>query len=120
MLDVCARLETVPKSEPIESSLALSHPKVTVRELISQYVASNEKTAKPLLVCPTDKENALNSGIGKRSQTDRNVQRALSAFRNNGFVLLVDNRQVGDLDDEVELSENSVVTFLRLTPLVGG
>lgn len=120
MLDICARIETMPKSEPIESSLKLSQPRVTVRELISQYVAKNERIAAPLLVRPTDEETALNGGGDLRSQIDRNVARALTAFRNNGFVLLVDDRQVDDLDDEVELNDASVVTFLRLTPLVGG
>ena len=118
MLDICARFETLPKSEPIEGSITLPKSRVTVRELITQYVVSSE--GEPLLVHPTDKEIALNDGKGMRSQTDKHIDRALTAFRNNGFVLLVDYRQVDDLDEEVELNEKSVVTFLRLTQLVGG
>ena len=116
MLDICARIETVPKSEPIEGSIAISQSKVTVRELIEKYVTSNDGFVEPLLVRPTEEELALNM----QSQTERNIARALKAFRNNGFVLLVDDRQIDDLDDEVELDRHSVVTFLRLTPLVGG
>ena len=116
MLDICARIETVPKSEPIEGSITIAQSKVTVGELIEKYVTSNDGSIGPLLVRPTEEEVALNI----QSQTERNIARALAAFRNNGFVLLVDDRQVDDLEDEVELNENSVVTFLRLTPLVGG
>lgn len=120
MLDICARFETLPRSEPIEASLTISRPKITVRELILQYVTSDDGPSRPPLVRPTEEEIALNNSDGTRSQADRSVDCALSAFRNNGFVLLVDDRQVDDLDDQVELNENSVVTFLRLTPLVGG
>jgi hypothetical protein len=44
----------------------------------------------------------------------------VTAFRRNGFVVLVDERQVEDLDEVVDLFAGSVVTFLKLVPLVGG
>ena len=118
MLDVCARFETVPKGRLIERSLSFPQPIVTVRELITQYIVSGE--GAPLLVQPTEKEIALNDDKGMRLNSEKHITRALTAFCTNGFVLLVDDRQVDDLDDEVELNEASVVTFLRLTPLVGG
>lgn len=116
MLDIYARIETVPKSEPIEGSIAISQSKITVHELIEKYVTSNVGFVEPLLVRPIEEELALNM----QSQTERNIAHAITAFRNNGFILLVDDRQVNDLDEEVELNRQSVVTFLRLTPLVGG
>ncbi|MER7591051.1 hypothetical protein ABTW72_26295 [Micromonospora sp. NPDC127501] len=45
---------------------------------------------------------------------------ALDAFRRNGFVVLVDDRQVTALDEKVRLHAGSRVTFLKLVPLVGG
>lgn len=51
-----------------------------------------------------------------RSEFDR----ALDAFRRRRVLLLIDDRQVRDLDEPLELTGRSVVTFLRLLPLAGG
>ena len=120
MLDVCARIESIPRSEPIESRLALTRPMVSARELITEYVAANESTAALLLVQPTSKESILNTVPKGQSPKEKDAHRALAAFANNRFILLVDDRQVEGLDDEITLTDSSVVTFLRLTPLVGG
>lgn len=45
---------------------------------------------------------------------------AVAAFERGRFYLLVDDRQVTDLDEVLGLAETSNVTFLRLTPLQGG
>lgn len=45
---------------------------------------------------------------------------AVKAFGRNGFVVLVGDLQVEDLDAEVDLPAGSEVTFLKLVPLVGG
>jgi hypothetical protein len=44
----------------------------------------------------------------------------LEAFTKNGFFVLVAGRQVADLDEVVDLSAASDVSFVRLVPLVGG
>jgi len=45
---------------------------------------------------------------------------ALEGFRKNAFFLIVDGRQVTDLDEEIPFRTTSRVVFLRLLPLVGG
>lgn len=45
---------------------------------------------------------------------------ALKAFGRNGFVVLVGDRQVEDLDAELDLPAGTEVTFLKLVALVGG
>jgi hypothetical protein len=45
---------------------------------------------------------------------------ALNGFRRNAFFLIVDGRQVTDLDEVIPFRTTSQVTFLRLVPLVGG
>jgi hypothetical protein len=47
-------------------------------------------------------------------------ERALVAFGSNGFLVLVGERQLTDLDERVDLTASTEVTFLRLVPLVGG
>lgn len=56
----------------------------------------------------------------RRVDAEEQCARALEAFTRNGFVVLVDDRQVEELDDPVELRMGVRVTFLRLVPLVGG
>jgi hypothetical protein len=45
---------------------------------------------------------------------------AVKAFGRNGFVVLVGDHQVEDLDTELDLPVGIEVTFLKLVPLVGG
>jgi len=73
------------------------------------------------LITPGKQEQALNGPTLRRAvDHDRQVSTALKAFEANGFILLIDDRQVEDLKEEVTITEETVVTFLKLTPLVGG
>jgi hypothetical protein len=75
------------------------------------------------LVQPTDAERVLNGfRLRQRRKIDWQEQyrRAIEAFQRNGFLILVDDKQVDDLDQVVDLKHNSTVTFLKLVPLVGG
>lgn len=47
-------------------------------------------------------------------------EKAIAAFDKNGFLMLVNDRQIDNLDEELEISEGMEVSFMRLTPLVGG
>jgi hypothetical protein len=47
-------------------------------------------------------------------------EKALTGFSSNGFLLLVGDKQMTELDQVVELRSTTPVTFLRLVPLVGG
>ncbi|MEU7917295.1 hypothetical protein [Micromonospora zamorensis] len=51
---------------------------------------------------------------------EERTRATLEAFGRNGFVVLVDDRQITSLDDKVHLHAGSRVTFLKLVPLVGG
>ncbi|MFI7660986.1 hypothetical protein ACIBTW_19105 [Micromonospora parva] len=57
---------------------------------------------------------------GADVDAEARTQVALDAFRRNGFVVLVDDRQVTALDETVRLHAGSRITFLKLVPLVGG
>jgi hypothetical protein len=51
---------------------------------------------------------------------DEAIETALRGFSANRFFLLVDRRQIVDLDTAFPLTPKSAVVFLRLTPLKGG
>ncbi|MDQ7908083.1 hypothetical protein RB614_26500 [Phytohabitans sp. ZYX-F-186] len=89
-----------------------------IRRRIYQEVA--EHNARPAgdfrgLVRPAGGPSAP-----RRVEWEAQYERALEAFQRNGFVVLVGDRQVTELDHEVELSARTEVTFLKLVPLVGG
>lgn len=110
--------------------LRLVSEKMTARELIERRVehevaAYNARPRRDYggLVQPSDAEQTLNGCRLKqprRLDPKRQIRAALDAFEANGFFLLVDDRQVESLDDEVVLTDESTVSFVRLLPLVGG
>jgi hypothetical protein len=103
---------------------------LTLRELIRrrvfQEVAEYNAKQGPVfhgLVRPDDAEVTLNGyklRTKRRVDPEKQVASALAAFEGNGFVVLVDDRQVEDLDAALALSIDTQVTFLKLVPLVGG
>lgn len=104
--------------------------RVTVREIIRSriyeevqlYNANQSETFRGL-VQPTATEVAINGDRPReRRQIDWEQQyaKALAAFATNGFLILIDDRQVEELDSVVELRYDTRVTFLKLVPLVGG
>jgi hypothetical protein len=55
-----------------------------------------------------------------RLEWGKEFERALDAFLRRQILVLVDDRQIGDLDEEIVIDPQTVVTFVRLVPLVGG
>ena len=51
---------------------------------------------------------------------EKQFAKAVTAFRGNGFLVLIDGRQITDLDETIRLTAQSQITFLKLVPLVGG
>jgi hypothetical protein len=75
------------------------------------------------LVRPVDAEETLNGyRLAKPRPLDWEKQAdvAEEAFARNGFFVIVGDRQVEDLDEELELDAETDARFVRLTPLVGG
>lgn len=73
------------------------------------------------LIQPEETERILN-GMRQRPFLDWRKQyaKAITAFRGNGFLVLVDDRQVTDLDETLHLTGQTKVAFLKLVPLIGG
>ncbi|MFC3578397.1 hypothetical protein ACFOZ0_35090 [Streptomyces yaanensis] len=110
--------------------LDIAEERLTVRELIRRRVFQevaeyNARTPGVFqgLVQPEDAERVLNGyalRTPRRIDPEAQTELALKAFAGNGFLVLVGDRQVTELDDEVELGFGTEVTFLKLVPLVGG
>jgi hypothetical protein len=116
--------------EDRDFTLDVLKSRISVRELIRARVANEVRDynlSQPEyfrgLVQPTDAEKSLNGfkiGKGRRIDPEKQVELAIKAFYSNGFILLVNDRQVDELEDEIEIRPDTTVTFLKLVPLVGG
>jgi len=103
---------------------------ISVRELIRQRVLqeveefnNRQPAVFRMLVQPSEAERTLNGfKFHKPRLVDAVTQyeRALEAFEGNGFIVIVDDRQIESLDMEIPLRPETSVTFLKLVPLVGG
>lgn len=111
-------------------TLNFSSNRVTVRELIEERVreeVGNYNSAQPEvfrgLVQPTNSERVLNGfKLKEKKQIDwrEQYEKAVAAFERNGFIVLVDDLRVEDLNQIIELEAKPSVIFLKLVQLVGG
>lgn len=66
-------------------------------------------------------KNPQNTAIQhKLADIESEVYRAWEAFKNNQVFVMVNNRQVENLEEELLLNQESQVSFIQLTPLAGG
>lgn len=111
---------------PVEvKAEVLTAKDIIIARVTTEVNAYNEKLPEYFqgLIQPTDAEQVLNGyRLKERRKIDPEKQAyiALDAFQHNAFFMLIDNRQVSELDEEVVLNNNSIVSFVKLTPLVGG
>jgi hypothetical protein len=128
-----------PRREAVE--LRLASELVTAREIILRRVEAeieeiersrgtdlpdHQQTRSFLIgVEPGSRESALNPRV-RWSRRFRPLdaaaegERAVKAFQQNKFIMLLDDRQLGDVDAPVPLMPESELVFLYLTPLKGG
>lgn len=111
-------------------SLDVLEETLPLREIIRRriYQEVTEFNAKQSLyfrglVQPGDTERSLNGYRLKKAQKinwEAQYQRAIEAFTGHGYIVLVDEKQVDDLDAPIALHAGAEVTFFKLVPLVGG
>jgi hypothetical protein len=105
---------------------------LTLRTLIAERVRiefdkQRDAAKQPTLLVDSEMLRQLNP-YAKRPESrcetvltaDDAIEHALKAFRQNRFFVLVEGRQVEDLDDVIPFRPTSEVTFVRLVPVVGG
>ena len=74
-------------------------------------------------VQPTDTEITLNGFRLKEFRPIDPAKQCLVAkesFTRNGFFILIDNLQAESLEQTILLHKDSTISFVKLTPLVGG
>lgn len=130
MVTVAVRDETTSGGTENALTLEFLDERVSARELIrarvfqevSEFNVRKQRFFRGL-VQPRDAEQTREGFRLRRPRMidwEEQFARALTAFQTNGFILIVDDRQVEDLDQMIDLRHDSSVSFLKLTPLVGG
>jgi hypothetical protein len=110
--------------------LEIENLTISTQELIEKRVIHEVETYNNKLpdfyrglVEPTNAERTLNGFKLKPKQiidVEKQIYIALDAFQKNGFFILVDNQQLEELDQMVNLQSHSKISFVKLTPLIGG
>ena len=113
-----------------ELSVSFTNELVTVQEIIEARVNAeveqyNNKQPEYFkgLVQPGDAERTLNGyKLKERKKVDAEKQCliALDAYQKNGFFVLIDNIQSESLEQMVVINPETKISFIKLTPLVGG
>ena len=124
------RDETTLERLERQFTLTFDGDRLTIKQLIRERVKNEvqQYNAKKTnyfqgLVQPTNAEKTLNGYKLRQPRLidwEKQYENALKAFQSNGFLILVDDRQVDDLEEFIEIRPDTIVTFLKLVPLVGG
>ncbi len=123
--------------------LRLASERITGRELVRRRVqvevalanaksskahAAHERTRSFLISFDANAVEAVLNPPRKPRKSAKSIRfdeteecdRALKALTSNRVIMLIDDRQIEDLDKEITVTPDSEVVFLRLTPLIGG
>jgi hypothetical protein len=97
-----------------------------VHEEVTRFNSQREEMRSDIFAGLVMPDGAEPTPQGFRMPTRRVIDweeqadRAIRAFSKNGFFVLVGDRQVTDLDEELHLTAGSDIRFIRLVQLVGG
>lgn len=108
-------------SQPVTAGVAkFSRPIATVREVIRARAELHWEEARRVFGDGTSAERGFGSLFQDVTKRDAIAKAAEKAFLAGRFFLLLDDRQVEDLDEEIDLARTGAATFLLITPLKGG
>ena len=127
------RDETTSGERTNELTVEFLTERITVRELIRSRVYQEVKDYNIRdasagqqfrgLVQPGETESRLNAPGRRRPREidwHKQFDVALEAFQRNRVIILIDDRQAANLDEQIVITPDTQVTFLKLVPLVGG
>ena len=108
----------------------VAHEHLTVKDLIKARVYHeveeyNNRLPEIFngLVQPSYDEKVLNGfklRENRKIDPEKQLYIALDAFQKNGYFILIDNRQAENLEEKISISSSTIVSFVKLTALVGG
>ena len=122
--------ETASGSITNQLRLKIDRNHITAKELIKMRVfhevnAFNARKNELYrgLIQPNNAKPMLNGyKLNPRYKIDPQKQYyvAMDAFKRQGFHLIIDDQKIDDPDFTIDMESNKRVSFMKLTPLVGG
>lgn len=109
-----------------EFAIEMLTERIDVRELIRSRVYQQVKddNLNQLKMLPgadaSEHEQLLNPKTRKTIAWEPLFEKAVQAYEEGRILILVDDHQTESLDQKIEVRQGTVVTFMRLIPLVGG
>jgi hypothetical protein len=113
-----------------EIEVSFANELTTVKDIIqarviSEVEAYNKRMPEYFkgLIEPIEAEKTLNGYKIKEKRKvnpEQQCKVALDAFGKNGYFLLIDSIQAESLEQMVIVNKNTKISFIKLTPLVGG
>lgn len=129
-INILIKDETATGKPIREIPVSFDSELTTVKDIIIARVkaevgAYNEKLPEYFqgLIQPSDAEQTLNGyKLRERRKIDAEKQCkiALDTFKKNAYFILIDTIQAESLEQMVVVSQDSNISFVKLTPLVGG
>lgn len=122
--------ETASGKKVNELTLHFPSHLTTVKQIVelrvrSEVAAYNKRRDDYFvgLVQPSETEKTVNGFKMKKLHeidVEKQVYVALDAFTKNGYFVLIDHMQAESLEQQIVLTDQSEISFVKLTPLVGG
>jgi len=113
-----------------EIKVSFASELATVKDIIAARVLAEVETYNEQmptyfkgLVQPSNAELTLNGYQMKEKRKvdpEKQVYTALEAFNKNGYFVLIDNLQAESLEQMIVINNKTTISFIKLTPLVGG
>jgi len=107
----------------------------TVKDLLIEFVTINVKefneglTENDVVPYLTDEKindlsdaGKISFGVdynGKKQDLEKAIENALQSYEDGIYRIFVNDEEVGALNDSINLSEDDIITFVRLTMLAG-
>lgn len=130
MKSILIKDQTIGSKSTYEIEIEVSKKEISLKELIEMRVIKevdryNSNNEKPYLglVIPTEQEAILNTNKEKKERKidmEKQIYVALDGFQKNRFFVLIDDRQLEDLEERIKIGVINEIHFIKLTPLVGG
>lgn len=119
--------QTLGVHPPVRRELRLVSERITLRELIKRRIDdevaelnAGSEEVQPLIT-PTEQESRLNGTRPRRLiDPDKQLAAAVEAFERTRIVIILDGKQMTELDQPIVVTPDMEVRFLKLVPLVGG
>jgi len=120
------RDETITGRIESEQTIYFPIAIVSVKDIITQRVKEEVTRRQDIQAMRAFEEPRDLASRDKKAKSPKNIdvevqiEKAFQLFNDQQIILLINNRQAEYLEEQVVIMPETVVSFLKLVPLVGG